>query len=283
MSVRGWQALDGALSRRARAGGRVGVFAHELLVFGLKQAWACLFGGLMLAMMLAARAWWPADAPLARNDAMTLGALAIQALMLMARLETRRELVVIVLFHVVGTAMELFKTATGSWLYAAGGVLHVGAVPLFTGFMYAAVGSYIARAWRVFSFRFTDHPRWSHTAWLALAIYANFFTDHYGVDMRALLLLAMGALFARTQVHFRVRQAYRRMPLLLGFVLVALFIWLAENVGTFLAVWRYPGQAHGWHPVPVSKLGAWLLLMSISYVMVSALHRHRLGLNRRRA
>jgi uncharacterized membrane protein YoaT (DUF817 family) len=31
-------------------------------------------------------------------------------------------------------------------------------VPLFTGFMYAAIGSYIARCWRLFDFRFTRHP-----------------------------------------------------------------------------------------------------------------------------
>jgi hypothetical protein len=39
--------------------------------------------------------------------------------------------------------------------------------------------------------------------------------------------------------------------------------------------WLYPAQRHGWHMVPLGKLGAWLLLMVISYVMVSALHRGR--------
>ena len=32
------------------------------------------------------------------------------------------------------------------------------------------------------------------------------------------------------------------MPLLLGFTLVALFIWFAENIGTFTAAWIYPHQ-----------------------------------------
>ena len=60
------------------------------------------------------------------------------------------------------------------------------------------------------------------------------------------------------------------MPLLLGFVLVALFIWFAENIGTFANAWRYPNQSGGWCPSP---LGSWFLLMIISYVMVSVVNR----------
>ena len=74
-----------------------------------------------------------------------------------------------------------------------------------------------------------------------------------------------------------IRRWHRRMPLLLGFALVALFIWLAENVGTYTHAWLYPAQRAGWHPVPLTKLGSWLLLMVISYVMVSAVHRRGAG------
>ena len=62
------------------------------------------------------------------------------------------------------------------------------------------------------------------------------------------------------------------MPLLLGFVLVALFIWFAENIGTFANAWRYPNQSGGWKWCP-SPLGSWFLLMIISYVMVSVVNR----------
>ena len=72
--------------------------------------------------------------------------------MLAFRLETWREARVILIFHVVGTVMELFKTSAGSWVYPEASLLHIGAVPLFSGFMYAAVGSYIARVWRIFDF-----------------------------------------------------------------------------------------------------------------------------------
>ena len=63
------------------------------------------------------------------------------------------------------------------------------------------------------------------------------------------------------------------MPLLVGFVLVALFIWIAENIGTFTAAWMYPNQRHGWSLVSIGKLGAWYLLMIISYMLVALLNR----------
>jgi len=53
------------------------------------------------------------------------------------------------------------------------------------------------------------------------------------------------------------------MPLLLGLLLVAVFIWFAENIGTFTAAWAYSKQRHGWEPVGTCKLGSWFLLMLI--------------------
>lgn len=275
-----WQRRDRQLGRWAARRGRLAVFLHELLWFGIKQAWACLFGALMLALLIATWLFWPAHAPLARYDFVTLGAVGIQIGLLGLRLETRREAAVIVLFHVTGTMMELFKTATGSWVYPGPSLLHIGGVPLFTGFMYASVGSYIARAWRLFDFRFTRHPPWWLTALLAAGIYLNFFSDHWGHDFRWPLFLAVLLVFGPTWVHYRVRFRYRRMPLLLGFTLVATFIWFAENLGTFTKAWHYPSQRLAWQPVPPAKIGSWLLLMIISYVMVSALYRNTLRMTR---
>jgi len=87
----------------------------------------------------------------------------------------------------------------------------------------------------------------------------------------------VACVFGPTWVHYRVRFRYRRMPLLLGFGLVAMFIWFAENLGTYSKAWYYPAQRHAWHLVPPAKIGSWLLLMIISYVMVSALYRHRIS------
>ena len=269
-----WRRWDRWAARSARRHGRLAAFAYEFLCFGLKQASACLFGGLMVALLVASWRWYPAQAALSRYDFLTLAALAVQGVLLAAKLESREEARVILLFHVVGTAMDLFKTAVGSWNYPELSLLLLGGVPLFTGFMYAAVGSYIARAWRLFDFRFTRHPPFGATVALAAAIYLNFFTHHYLPDVRPLLFAAVAWLFGPCWIHFRIRRAHRRMPLLLGFVLVALFIWLAENVGTFSHAWLYPSQRDGWTMVSPEKLGAWLLLMYVSFVMVEGLH-HR--------
>ncbi|HEX9806271.1 MAG TPA: DUF817 domain-containing protein [Alteraurantiacibacter sp.] len=250
-------------------------WVYEFLLFGFKQAWACLFGALMLALLLGTHLFYPAGAPLHRYDFLTLAALAIQIGMLALRLETWDEAKVILAFHITGTVMELFKTAYGSWIYPEPALLRIGGVPLFSGFMYAAVGSYLARVWRIFEFRFTHMPpRWAASA-LAAAIYVNFFAHHWLPDIRYLLFAVMFALFWKTRVYFTVWSEARWMPLLVGWLLVALFIWLAENIGTFARAWTYPDQSEGWQMVSIAKLGSWYLLMYISFVLVEALHGRR--------
>lgn len=241
----------------------------EFLAFGLKQAWACIFGGALLAVIFAARFWYPDDAALARNDFLTLAAVGIQIVMIATRLETFRELRVIVLFHIVGTVMEIFKTDVGSWMYEGEGLLRIAGVPLFSGFMYAAVGSYLVRVYRLFDLRFTRYPPVWATAILAAAIYANFFTHHVIWDLRWVLLAAVVVLFARTWMHVRIFRRTLRMPVLLAFLLVALFIWFAENIGTLSEAWSYPDQVDGWQLVSIAKLGSWFLLMIISVVLVT--------------
>jgi uncharacterized membrane protein YoaT (DUF817 family) len=247
----------------------------EFLVFGLKQAWACLFGGLLLAGIIASALWYPEEAALSRYDALVIYAVAIQALFLITRLERPSEALVILIFHLVGTAMEVFKTGAGSWTYPEDSLLRIGAVPLFSGFMYAAVGSYLARVARIHEFQFTAYPGRLWTLLLAIAIYINFFSHHFGPDIRYALFALTAFLFWRTQVHYRVWRWRHRMPLLLGFLLVSLFIWIAENIGTLTRTWLYPGQEDGWSLVPLEKLGSWYLLMIISWVLVTLEHRPR--------
>lgn len=245
----------------------------EFLVFGIKQAWACLFGGLLLLGMIATHYAYPEGAPIARYDVLVVYAIAIQALFLVTRLERPSEAVVILIFHLVGTGMEVFKTDAGSWIYPEDNVLRIGGVPLFSGFMYAAVGSYFARVARLFEFRWTRYPPIWSTLVLAAAIYVNFFSHHFVWDVRYGLFALTAVAFFRCQVHYRVWRWQHQMPLLLGFFLVSLFIWLAENVATFTQVWLYPGQEAGWHLVSLQKLGSWYLLMIVSWVLVTLVHR----------
>ncbi|MEO1662453.1 MAG: DUF817 domain-containing protein [Pseudomonadota bacterium] len=247
----------------------------EFLVFGIKQAWACLFGGLLLLGIMVTGYVYPEPAPVARYDFLVLYAVALQALFLITKFERPSEAIVILIFHIVGTAMEVFKTEAGSWLYPEDNFLRIGGVPLFSGFMYAAVGSYFARAARVFEFRWTGYPPVLATLVLSTTIYVNFFSHHYIWDLRYGLFALTALLFWRTRVHYRVWRWRHQMPLLFGFLLVSVFIWIAENIATFARIWLYPNQQAGWHMVSLDKLGSWYLLMIISWVLVTLVHRPR--------
>lgn len=268
-------AREEKLGRWAERKGPVTAGVYEFVRFGVKQGWACLFGGLLLALIVASKLWYPADAGLARYDFLFLAALGLQAFLLAFRFETWDEAKAILLFHVVGTAMELFKTHMGSWVYPEEAIFRIGGVPLFSGFMYATVGSYLARVSRLFDFRFTRHPPLWAIAALSAAIYVNFFAHHFMADLRWGLIGVAALLFGPCTIHFKVWRVHRRMPLLLGLFLVALFIWLAENVATAGGAWVYPNQHKGWEMVPLAKLSSWFLLMIVSYTMVGFVNRPR--------
>ena len=56
----------------------------------------------------------------------------------------------------------------------------------------------------------------------------------------------------------------KQMPVFL----VALFIWIAENVATCGNIWFYPNQTDSWEMVSLAQLNSWYLLMSLSFVSV---------------
>ncbi|MBW8823610.1 MAG: DUF817 domain-containing protein [Xanthomonadales bacterium] len=243
----------------------------EFLFFGLKEMRACLFAGLFFLAVFA----MPRDGILGvpRYDALLLFALLVQGWMLWAKLETFDEFKAICLFHVVGFAMEVFKTSADvhAWSYPGPGYTKLLGVPLFSGFMYAAVGSYIIQAWRLFDLRIRHHPPYWMAVLVAIAIYANFFTHHWIADLRwYLATLALG-LYARTTVIFRPLDRDRRMPLLLAFVLIGFFLWLAENIATFYGIWRYPNQMGAWAQVHWGKWSSWSLLVIMTFTIVAGL------------
>ena len=277
--VRGWPHPVGPLLNplrlRIRAAlARLPAPLAEFILFGLKQAWACLFAGLMLVLLIGTKLVWQPDWPLYRYDAIFLGAILIQAAFLALKLESFDEAKVIVIYHAVGTAMEIFKTHVGSWTYPEPAFIRIDGVPLFSGFMYAAVGSYLARAIRIFDMRFTNYPRFAWTVLLSVAIYVNFFSHYYLPDMRWLLFVWTILLFGRVRIYFTIDQAQRWMPLIVAGVLTAFFLWVAENVGTATGTWLYPG-AQDWRPVSLQKIGSWYLLLTISFVLVTIVNRPR--------
>ncbi len=257
-------------------GGRL----HEFLIFGIKQARATSFGGSLLALILLTSFF--EFSIIARYDLLFLGAIFIQIMLLILKIETWKETQVILVFHVVATLMELFKThpSIGSWQYPEACFFKIGNVPLFTGFMYSAVGSFIARSWKIMKLRYTNYPPLPVTIFLAIAIYINFFTHHFMYDFRYLLFGLIGLFYFKTQVHFMIYRKERKMPMLLSFVLISFFLWLAENAGTYANVWQYPNQAEVWQLVSFGKMGAWFLLMIVSFVLVSLHQKHTLFTDR---
>jgi uncharacterized membrane protein YoaT (DUF817 family) len=250
-------------------------FVVEFLMFGIKEARACLFAGLFfLSIFLVPRAGL---AGIPRYDLLLLIALAIQIWMVWTKLETMDELKAICLFHIVGFALEVFKTsgANPSWSYQDFAFTKVLGVPLFSGFMYAAVGSYIIQAWRLFDLRIRYHPPYWMAIGVALAIYLNFFTHHYIGDYRWYLAALAIGLYARTTVIFRPFDRDRQMPMLLAFILIGFFIWVAENISTFFAIWHYPNQLGAWSTVHLGKWSSWTLLVIMTFTIVASLKHIR--------
>lgn len=246
-------------------------FLVEFFYFGIKEARACLFVVLFFTAVFSVPRGGLWGLP--RYDVLLVIALAIQAWMVWAKLETFDELKAICLFHVIGFVLEVFKTSAGirSWAYPDFAYSKVLGVPLFSGFMYAAVGSYVIQAWRLLDVRIRHHPPYWMAGLNAFAIYANFFTHHYIGDYRWYIAACTLGLYARATVIFRPLDRDRNMPLLLAFVLIGFFIWLAENISTFFGVWRYPNQIGAWAVVHLGKWSSWSLLVIMTFTIVANL------------
>lgn len=249
----------------------------EFLVFGWKQARACIFAGSFLGVLLLSR-HLPLGS-LERYDFILLAALVIQALLLALRVETLAEAAVLTAFHVLGLGLEWFKTQPhiSSWSYPEAAVTKLGGVPLYSGFMYAAVASYMCQSWRILGLRLTGYPPHTLSLLLSAAIYANFFTRHWIGDFRWWLVAAVVAVFARTRVHFTVIARERAMPLVLSFLLIGFFVWVAENLATVFGAWVYPNQQHAWAVVSAGKISSWALLVIVTFILVADLKHVREG------
>jgi len=243
----------------------------ELFQFTLKEARSCIFAGLFFASVLLIPRAGLLGIP--RYDVLFCIALLIQGWLLFTGRESTDELKAICLFHLLGFALEVFKTSSGikSWSYPDFAYTKVFGVPLYSGFMYAAVGSYIIQAWRLLNLRVEHHPPYWMAGVIASAIYLNFFTQHFIGDYRWYLAVAALGLYARATVIFRPHMRDRQMPLFLALILIGFFLWLAENLGTFFGLWSYPHQLEAWAAVHVSKWSAWSLLVLMSFTIVTNL------------
>lgn len=241
----------------------------QLVHFGWQQALSCLFPVVIFSSLAITKMipvpWLP------RYDLLLLIFLLMQWWMLRSGLETRDELKVITLFHLIGLALEIFKVHMGSWSYPEEGYVKIMGVPLYSGFMYASVASYICQAWRRLKLELVRWPSLWLVVPLAAAIYLNFFTHHYWVDIRWWLAALVIVVFWPTWIQYEVNGRRYRMPLALSFLLIGFFIWIAENIATFFGAWKYPNQVEAWSVVHLGKISSWVLLVIVSFLIVAVL------------
>ncbi|WP_407701344.1 DUF817 domain-containing protein [Virgibacillus senegalensis] len=242
---------------------------NQLVRFCWEQALSCLFPVVIFASLAFTKV---VPLPfLPRYDWLLIICLLMQVWMVRSGLETKDELKVITVFHLIGLALELFKVHMGSWSYPEEGYAKILGVPLYSGFMYASVASYLCQAWRRLTVELINWPPFWMVVPLASAIYLNFFTHHYWLDIRWVLSGLVLIVFWNSWVAYEVNGTRYRMPLALSFVLIGFFIWIAENISTFFGAWQYPNQTDAWSLVHLGKVSSWLLLVIVSFLIVATL------------
>lgn len=244
-------------------------FITELYHFTLKNTLSCMFPVFVFGMLALSRLVPVYIVP--RYDFLLLACIAMQVWMYRKKLETIDEILVICLFHYLGLMMEIYKVRMGSWSYPEFAYTKVFGVPLYSGFMYASVASFMCQAWRRFNLEITGWGNRTRAMLLGMAIYFNFFTHHYLFDFRYILFALVLINFYKAKVWYTTSDKRRWMPVSLSFVLIGFFIWMAENIATFLGAWKYAHQHVGWQMVSLHKIGAWTLMCIVSYIIIAEL------------
>lgn len=249
---------------------------EEAARFAARLIASCGFAAAFFAVLLASH---HVGVPgLARYDSIFVACVGIQLALLATRFETLDEAKVLALFHALGLGLELWKTdpRIASWSYPEAARFAVGQVPLYAGFMYAAVASFICQAWRRCAVELHAPPPPAVAMALVAAIYVNFFTHHLTWDLRWPLTAAVVVAFRGTAVTFATAPGVRRrLPMVAWFALVGAGIWLAENAATAGGAWTYPDQRLGWRAVSLGKVQSWSLLVIVSFVLVAELKRRK--------
>jgi uncharacterized membrane protein YoaT (DUF817 family) len=248
---------------------------NQFLIFLKKQASSAIFGGLLLFFIILTH--YIEIPGFYRYDFLFIVALAIQVIFIVTKIEHPKEIIAIIVFHIMAMGMEIFKTSpeVGSWAYPEPALLAIATVPLFTGFMYSAVGSYIARSWRISKFTFVNLPRTSLLVLMGIAIYINFFTNHYTYDVRYILFVILVVLFWKTKFYFSLTNKQFGLHPLITNAFLAFVIWFAEQVSTFARVWVYPNQSEGWQPVSFHKFSSWYMLLILSFAIIAILYQRK--------
>jgi uncharacterized membrane protein YoaT (DUF817 family) len=245
-------------------------FLKQFLLFGYLQAISCIFPVLIFISLALSSAL---HVGIPRYDLLLIVCIIAQVIMYKTGLETRDEVYVITLFHLLGLIMELHKVNRGSWSYPDEAYTKIMGVPLYAGFMYASVGSYICQAWRNLKLDTVHWPKDIFAVGIGAAIYLNFFTNAFIIDLRLYITLVLVVIFWKTKFSFKLHQKTYYISALLSFLIIGFFIWLAENIATFFGAWKYAYQHRGWQMVTWHKITSWSLLVIVSIIIVGQLKR----------
>lgn len=120
---------------------------RQLLEFAWSQTRASAFAAALLGGLAASQVL--PNIPVARYDLLLCYGVLLTLVFWRRGWERGRDIAVIAACHCVGLAFELVKVQLGSWSYPEPAVLKFAGVPLYGGFLYAAVGSYVCRAWHL--------------------------------------------------------------------------------------------------------------------------------------
>lgn len=235
----------------------------EFICFGLKQVIGITFGlSLVLGFIITTGSNY-------RYDILFIYALFIQYLLFKIKFEKKRDILVVTIFHLIGLSMELIEVSiNGSWSYNSTGIFYIASVPIFTGFMYASVGSYMAKEFKLLNLKLENMPSSKFLIIFSIAIYANFILNNHIYDFRYWLIIIMIIVYSRANLYFTPVQKEYKFNLPLAFLLIGFFIWIAENISTYLGIWTYPNQVPVWHFVHLSKISSWMLLSIVSFNLV---------------
>ncbi len=225
---------------------------------------------LFLFATIAASSFW--NAGLARYDFIFIACLSAQLLLVIAKLESLREIYVLGIFHLCGLGLEIYKVNHGSWSYPDSGNWRLGSVPVYSGFMYASVASYMLQAWKHFQLQLENYPNWKWILAISIVIYMNFFLNKFWTESRWFVVLLVVSIFWSTKVTFINIDRRFKLPLNATFFLLGLFVWFAEHICSALGGYQYPYQKDGWTWVDPGKFTAWCLLV-VCFAVVASLHR----------
>ena len=238
--------------------------AREVGAFVLKQGQAGVFALFIFAML--GISYYVPGIP--RYDFMLITCVVMQVFMVLSKLETKNELIAICAFHGVGLMLELYKVSRGSWSYPEFAFTKISGVPLYSGFMYASVASYIMQAFRLFELEFQRMPKKSWALLGVGLIYLNFFTAKTFGDNRILIIFALVLLFLPRTVRFTAHEKRLSMPMVVVFGALGCVVWMGENLATYFGAWLYPHQLHGWELVEATKIVSWSMMVMVAFVII---------------